>query len=85
MKITFQEKGESEKGRRVRAVGMKFYTGVDLKLGITYTMRRRKDNKKDTNCLEIMDGTRAKAVINRDVAKVLSPLFDKEKLCFAEW
>ena len=84
--ISFQEKNLAPVGERVRAVGMVFYGDKALEVGKTYRLRRQPNNPKDHNCIEIIDKfTRPKAVVNRDVALMLSPLIDAGKLENAEW
>ena len=40
-------------GQRIRAVGMCFCKGGDLKKGNNYHLHRNSDNPKDTNCFEV--------------------------------
>ena len=85
--ISFQEKAGAAVGQRVKAVGMVFFAEKkDLVVGRIYSMRRQHRNPKDKNCVEILDSfVRPKAVLNRDVASFLSPLFDQGKIINAEW
>jgi len=84
--VSFQEKEGSTVGQRVRAVGMVFYGNDDLTVGKVYGLRRNKANPKDKNCLEVIDQFRKpKAVINRDVSALISPLVDNNKIVYAEW
>ncbi|KXJ07160.1 hypothetical protein AC249_AIPGENE17310 [Exaiptasia diaphana] len=59
---------------------MCYFSGNDLSVGKVYTLKRNKANKNDTNCLEIREVVRPRAVINREIAKLISPLLDNGKL-----
>lgn len=86
--ISFQERDSAPVGKRVRAVGMVFYVygKKDLDVGKMYRLRRQPNNPKDKNCIEIVDTfVKSKAVLNRDVALMLSPLLDSGMLQNAEW
>ena len=64
-------------GERVRAVGMCFYKPVmDLVPGNNYRLYRNSQNPRDASCIEVHDRTRVRAVLNRDVARLLAQYLD---------
>ena len=83
--IIFREKAQALVGERVRAVGMCYFDNTDLKVGKIYTLSRQPKHCKDPNCIEVRDHIRPKAVINSNIAALLSPLMDIGKITHAEW
>ncbi|KAK3701465.1 hypothetical protein QZH41_014545 [Actinostola sp. cb2023] len=83
--ISFQEKKDSPVGKRVRAVGMVYFRNEDLIVGKMYSLKRQQMNPKDPNCVELVDRfQKPRAVLNRDVASMISPLLDENKIMNAE-
>ena len=77
VQVKITEKADALPGERVRAVGMCFYKPViDLVPGNSYRLCRNPQNPRDPSCIEVKDRTRVRAVLNRDVARLLAQYLD---------
>ena len=77
IEVKITEKADAVPRERIRAVGMCFYKPVrELVPGKSYRLCRNPQNPRDFSCIEIKDGTRVRATLNRDVAQLLSPYLD---------
>ena len=77
VQVKITEKADALPGERVRAVGMCFYKPVmDLIPGNSYRLCRNPQNPRDASCIEVKDRTRVRAVLNRDVARLLAQYLD---------
>ena len=86
IKVEIKEKVDALPGKRVRAVGMCFYKpSKDLVAGHTYKLFRNPQNPKDGLCIEVRDGQRARASLNRDVSMLLAPFMDENTIKEPKW
>lgn len=86
IQVKITEKPDAVPGERIRAVGMCFYKPVrDLIAGNIYRLCRNPQNPRDCSCIEIKDGTRVRATLNRDVAQLLSPYLDTDTVEEPTW
>ena len=77
VQVKITEKADALPGESVRAVGMCFYKPVmDLVPGNSYRLCRNPQNPRDASCIEVKDRTRVRAVLNRDVARLLAQYLD---------
>lgn len=77
MQVKIQEKVDALPGERVRAVGMCFYKPVkELNPGSSYRLCRNAQNPRYSSCIEVKDGTRVRATLNKDFAHLLAPFLD---------
>ena len=85
MKI--QEKVDAIPGDRVRAVGiMCFYKPVkELYPGSSYRLCRNAQNPRDSSCIEVKDGTRFRATLNKDFAHLLALFLDTNTVEEPTW
>ncbi|KAM7428206.1 hypothetical protein ABFA07_020779 [Porites harrisoni] len=77
IQVKIQEKVDAIPGERVRAVGMCFYKPVkELNPGSSYRLCRNAQNPRDSSCIEVKDGTRVRATLNKDFAHLLASFLD---------
>ena len=70
----------------IHAADMRFYKPVrELIPGNSYQLCRNPQNPRDFSCIEIKDGTRVRATLNRDVAQLLSPYLDTDTVEEPTW
>ncbi|XP_044165589.1 uncharacterized protein LOC122949599 [Acropora millepora] len=75
--VKIQEKVNAIPGERIRAVGMCFYKPVkELTPGNSYRLCRNPQNPRDSSCIEVKDGTRVRATLNKDFAHLLASYLD---------
>ena len=73
IQVKIQEKVDAIAGERVRAVGMCFYKPVkEFSPGSSYRLCRNAQNPRDSSCIELKDGTRVRATLNKDFAHLLA-------------
>ena len=86
VEVKVTEKANAVPRERIRAVGMCFYKPVrELAPGNSYRLYRNPQNPRDFSCIEIKDGTRVRATLNRDVAQLLSPYLDTNTVEDPTW
>ena len=86
VQVKITEKADALPGERVRAVGMCFYKPVmDLVPGNNYRLCRNPQNPRDGSCIEVHDRTRVRAVLNRDVARLLAQYLDANTVEEPTW
>ena len=86
IEVKITEKADAVPRERIRAVGMCFYTPVrELVPGNSYRLCRNPQNPRDVSCIEIKHGTRVRATLNKDVAKLLSPYLDSNTVEEPTW
>lgn len=86
VEVKIKEKPDAVPGERIRAVGMCFYKPViDLVPGNVYNLCRNPQNPRDSSCIEIKDGSRVRATLNRDISQLLSSYLDTNTVEEPTW
>lgn len=86
VEVKIKEKPDAVPGERIRAVGMCFYKPViDLVPGNVYQLCRNPQNPRDSSCIEIKDGSRVRATLNRDISQLLSSYLDTNTVEEPTW
>lgn len=86
IQVKIQEKVNAMPGERVRAVGMCFYKPVrELNPGSSYRLCRNAQNPRDSSCIEVKDGTRVRATLNKDFAHLLASFLDTNTVEEPTW
>ena len=81
IQVKMQEKVDAVPGKRIRTVGMCFYKPVkELNPGSSHRLWRNAQNPRDSSCIEVKDGTRVRATLDKDFAHLLASFLDTNKL-----
>ena len=84
--VKIQEKVNAIPGERIRAVGMCFYKPVkELTPGNSCRLCRNPQNPRDSSCIEVKDGTRVRATLNKDFAHLLASYLDTNTVEEPTW
>ena len=86
IQVKMQEKVDAVPGERIRAVGMCFYKPVkELNPGSSHRLWRNTQNPWDSSCIEVKDGTRVRATLNKDFAHLLASFLDTNTVEEPTW